>query len=368
VYINGHRPFDIRVLHPGFFRRIIGNAQLGLGESYMDGWWECDAIAEMTRRFMVAGLHKPEPLRNMRYLGEYLSVKLNGIGRLSKAFEVGRKHYDLGNDLFRATLDRRMIYSCAYWKGAVTLDQAQENKLDLVCRKLALKPGMTVLEIGCGWGGWAKYAAQKYGVRVVGLTVSSEQAKLARAECAGLPVEVRLEDYRSARGQYDRVISIGMLEHVGHDYYRKFMSVAHRCLKDDGLFLLHSIMGYEPVVGTTEAAWLNKYIFPNAELPSLAQILKASEGLFMVEALHRFGSDYDRTLQCWLANFDRNWSSLSGAYDERFRRMWRFYLQLASGIFQSRSALLWQIVFSKNGIGRLITADLDYGAEWFEAR
>jgi cyclopropane-fatty-acyl-phospholipid synthase len=366
VRINGDRSFDIRVRHPEFYKRIIGNAQLGLGESYMDGWWECDSIAEMTRRFILAGLHKSS-LRNLRYLSQYLSVKLSGIGSRGKAFEVGEKHYDLGNDLFRAMLDQRMIYSCAYWKNADTLDRAQESKLDLVCRKLALKPGMKVLEIGCGWGGWAKYAAEKYKLRVVGLTVSAEQAKLAREECAGLPVEIRLEDYRSVTGEFDRVVSIAMFEAVGHNYYREFMRVAHRCLKDDGLFLLHTIVSSEPV-GAAEAAWLNKYIFPNGELPSLAQIMKAAEGLFMVEALHRFGSDYDRTLQSWLANFDRNWPSLSSSYDERFRRMWRFYLQISSGIFQSRVALLWQIVFSKNGFRRLTTTSLDYGAEWLEAR
>jgi cyclopropane-fatty-acyl-phospholipid synthase len=366
VQINGARPFDIRVLHPGFYRRIIGNAQLGLGESYMDGWWECDDIPEMTRRFILAGLHK-DSLRNLRYLREYLTVRLSGIGRPGKAFEVGQKHYDLGNDLFRLMLDRRMIYSCAYWKDATTLDQAQENKLDLICRKLNLQPGMTVLEIGCGWGGWARYAAEKYGVRVTCLTVSAEQAKLAREHCAGLPVEIRLEDYRAATGQYDRVVSIAMFEAVGHAYYREFMRVAHRCLKDDGLFLLHSIVGSEPV-GAQQAAWLNKYIFPNGELPSLAQIVQASEGLFMVEALHRFGADYDRTLQCWLENFDHHWPTLSSSYDERFRRMWRFYLQISAGIFKSRVALLWHVVFSKNGLGKQCTTDLDHGAAWFEAR
>jgi cyclopropane-fatty-acyl-phospholipid synthase len=366
IQINGSRPFDVRVLQPGFYSRIIADAQLGLGESYMDGWWECDAIDEMTRRFIAAGLHKTS-LKNLRYAGEFLLAKMGGIGRKSKAFEVGEKHYDLGNDLFRVMLDSRMIYSCAYWKGSRTLEDAQENKLDLVCRKVGLKPGLRVLEIGCGWGGWAKYAAEKYGVEVVGVTVSKQQCEFARKSCSGLPVEVRLQDYRELNEKFDRVVSIAMFEAVGQKYYRTFMKVVDRCLKDDGVFLLHTIVGNEPV-GAAEAPWLNRYIFPNGELPSLSQITRAAEGLFITEACHRLGSDYDRTLACWYDNFIRNWSQISSSYDQRFFRMWTFYLQIARGIFQSRIAHLWQIVFSKHGIRGLAAADLDRGFDFYESR
>jgi cyclopropane-fatty-acyl-phospholipid synthase len=228
---------------------------------------------------------------------------------------------------------------------------------------------MKVLEIGCGWGGWAKFAAENYGAEVVGLTVSKEQKAYAEKVCAGLPVEFRLQDYREATGQYDRVVSIAMFEAVGHNYYRTFMEVVNRSLKNDGLFFLHSIVGNEHV-GAAEAAWLNKYIFPNGELPALAQIMKSAEGLFIVEALHHLQTDYERTLAAWHDQFVSNWPSLSNSsnsYDERFFRMWKLYLQMSGGIFRSRIAHLWQCVFSKNGIpGNGSPIHYDFGS--YEAR
>ncbi|MDX2180589.1 MAG: cyclopropane fatty acyl phospholipid synthase [Bryobacteraceae bacterium] len=357
IRIDGPRPFDVRVNNPAFYRRIIRDGQLGLGEAYMDGWWDCDALDEMTSRFIQANLHK-ETVKSFKALLYFLEVRLSGLGKASKAFEVGEAHYDLGNDLFRIMLDPLMVYSCAYWNNAATLEEAQIAKLDLICRKIALKPGMKVLEIGCGWGGWAKYSAEKYGVEVVGLTVSKEQAALARERCAGLPVEIQLQDYRDAQGKYDRIVSIAMFEAVGHKYYRTFMEVAERCLKDDGLFFLHSIVGNEPV-GAAEAPWLNKYIFPNGELPSLAQIMTAAEGLFVVEGAHHFANDYDRTLAAWQENFRRNWPQISDKYDQRFYRMWELYLAMARGIFQARIAHIWHIVFSKNGLARNRRPEMD---------
>jgi len=348
IRIDGDRPFDIRVHNDDFYARVIRDGQLGIGEAYMDGWWDCDAIDVMTSRFIQANLHKQVDA-SLKLLYYVIKTKLSGIGKKSKAFEVGEHHYDLGNDLFKMMLDRRMVYSCAYWKDAATLDEAQENKLDLVCRKIGLKPGMRVLEIGCGWGGWARFAAENYGVEVVGLTVSKEQIQHAREYCAGLPVEFRLQDYREVNEKFDRVVSIAMFEAVGHNYFRTFMEVVDRCLSDEGLFLLHTIVGTEPV-GPAQSPWLNKYIFPNGELPSLAQIAKSVEGLFIVEAFHHFGTDYDRTLKAWHENFLNGWHTIESAYGPRFFRMWNFYLQMARGIFQARLAHLWHVVFSKNGI------------------
>ena len=365
IRIDGDRPHDITVHNEDFYRRVLRDGQLGMGESYMEGWWDCDAVDEMSTRFIRAKLHKDSYV-DLRFLLYFLKVRLSGIGRKSKAYEVGRRHYDLGNDLFANMLDSRMIYSCAYWKGANSLDQAQENKLDIVCRKLGLQPGMRVLEIGCGWGGWARYAAETYGVEVVGVTVSKEQKAFADRYCSGLPIEIRLEDYRQAREQFDRVVSIAMFEAVGHKYFRTFMEVADRCLKDDGLFLLHSIVGNEPI-GAAQSRWLNEYIFPNGELPSLAQITKSVEGLFIVEAAHRFGDDYERTLQVWHENFVRNWTNIRDSYDQRFFRMWTLYLLISQGIFRSRIAHVWQFVFAKEGY--LGTAqEMERRREFCEAR
>jgi len=245
-------------------------------------------------------------------------------------------------------LDKGMNYSCGYWQKAKTLDDAQEAKLDLICRKVNLSPGMAVLDIGCGWGGFARYAAENYQANVTGITVSSKQVKWARDYCHDLPVTILLQDYRDQKGTFDRIISIGMFEHVGVKNYRKYMKVVHRCLKSDGLFLLHTIGGNRSV-GTCDP-WLTKYIFPNAMLPSARQITSAAEGLFVLEDWHSFGPHYDTTLMAWHDNFTWGWEQLSPGYDERFYRMWTYYILCCAGSFRARDNQLWQIVFSKKGV------------------
>ncbi len=366
IKINGNRPFDIQVHNEGFYRRVLRDGQLGIGESYMDGWWDCEAIDEMTSRFIRADLLE-DTSKNIKFILNYLRVKLTDIGKVSKAFEVGEKHYDLGNELFEKMLDKRMVYSCGYWKNATNLDEAQEHKLDLICRKIGLKPNMTVLEIGCGWGSWAKYAAEKYGVSVVGVTISEEQAKYAREYCKGLPVEIRVADYRTLNEEFDRVVSIAMFEAVGHKYFRTFMEVVDRCLKPDGLFFLHTIVGRIPI-GPAESTWLNKYIFPNGELPTLMQLSKAVEGIFVEEAYHHLIGDYEKTLHEWYNNFVANWDSLKGDYDERFYRMWVFYLKISCGIFQSRLIHLWQFVYSKDGLTGNLEGFINQYKDDFESR
>jgi cyclopropane-fatty-acyl-phospholipid synthase len=276
-----------------------------------------------------------------------LQSKLMNMQAPSRAFEVGEQHYDLGNDLYRAMLDKRLNYTCAYWKNAANLDEAQEAKLDLVCRKIGLKPGMHVLELGCGWGSFAKYAAEKYGAHVLGVTVSKEQVALGMEWCKGLPVELRLQDYRTVEGKYDAVISIGIMEHVGYKNYRTYMQVVDRCLKEDGIAFVHTIGGNDS--WTTGDAWLTKYIFPNGMLPSIAQLGTAMEGLFVMEDWHNFGPHYDKTLLAWHANFEQAWPELKGKYSERFHRMWRYYLLSCAGGFRSRAMELWQVVFTRFG-------------------
>ncbi|MBU4141897.1 cyclopropane fatty acyl phospholipid synthase, partial [Patescibacteria group bacterium] len=266
----------------------------------------------------------------------------------SRAFLIGEKHYDLGNALYQNMLDERMIYSCGYWKNAKTLNEAQEAKLDLVCRKIGLKEGMKVLDIGCGWGGFAKYAAEKYKARVVGVTVSKEQADLARRVCEGLPVEIRLQDYRDISGKFDGIVSIGMFEHVGYKNYQTYMKVARDCLKDNGLFLLHTI-GRNVARAATDP-WINKYIFPDSVIPSTEKIISAAKGLFVLEDWHNFGVDYDKTLMAWHRNFKNNWDKIKHIYDQRFYRMWSYYLLACAASFRVRKNQVWQIVFSKNGV------------------
>lgn len=244
-------------------------------------------------------------------------------------------------------LDKRLNYTSAYWRDASNLDQAQEAKLDLVCRKIGLQPGMTVLELGCGWGSFAKYAAEKHGVDVLGVTVSAEQVELGMELCRGLPVELRLQDYRDVEGEYDRVISIGVMEHVGYKNYRTYMEVVNRTLKPGGIGFFHTIGKNTSDVATN--AWTEKYIFPNGMLPSIAQMAAAMEGLFVVEDWHNFGPDYDPTLMAWHVNFERAWPELKDRYGERFYRMWRYYLLSSAGGFRSRKTQLWQVVFTRIG-------------------
>ncbi|WP_322493874.1 cyclopropane fatty acyl phospholipid synthase [Chloroflexus sp.] len=347
ITVNGSQPWDIQVHNERLYLRCLLRGSLGLGEAYMDGWWDCAAIDEFICRLLQA--QAPAQVGWLINLPLWFDSRWNNRQRGRGAFVIGQRHYDIGNDLYAAMLDRRMIYSCAYWdSGARTLDEAQEAKLDLIARKLDLQPGMRVLDIGCGWGGTAQYLAERYGVHVVGITVSREQATLAQECCRGLPVEIRLEDYRQTRGRFDRIISVGMFEHVGYRNYRTFMQTARRLLADDGLMLLHTI-------GTNVAyqgrdAWIERYIFPNSMLPSPRLLAAAFEGAFVLEDWHNFGINYVATLKAWHANFERAWPQLAHRYDERFYRMWRFYLLMSAGSFMARASQLWQLVLSPRGV------------------
>nr|WP_217994456.1 cyclopropane fatty acyl phospholipid synthase [Halomonas jeotgali] len=347
IRINGDRPRDIQLHAPGVIESALSRANLGLGESYMRGDWEAEALDEFFHCLMSARLNRRVKPAQLVY--HALRARLVNLQNIRRAWQVGREHYDLGNEFYAAMLDSRMTYTCGYWKNAANLDEAQAAKLDLVCRKLGLKPGMRVLDIGCGWGSFMAYAAEHYGVECVGLTVSTEQAEFGkRLMKQGLPVEFRLKDYREEHETFDRVVSIGMFEHVGRKNYREFMTVAHRCLKDDGLFLLHTIG--KNVASTPPDPWIDKYIFPNGEIPSFNRIAEATNGLFVLEDVHNFGADYDRTLMAWYENFCAHWPAFREQYGETFYRMWRYYLLSCAGAFRARELQLWQLVLSKNGV------------------
>lgn len=347
VAISGPRAWDIRVHNPALFKRILQEGSLGFGESYMDGWWECERLDMLFTRILQAGVDERLP-KSLSDIARIAYARLFNRQSRKRAWQVGKEHYDIGNDLFRAMLDPYMQYSCGYWKEAQTLEQAQQAKLRMICEKLQLKPGMTLLDIGCGWGGLAQFAAQNYGVSVHGVTISAEQQKLAQERCAGLDVEILLQDYRDLDRQFDRIVSVGMFEHVGPKNYETYFSVAARNLKPDGLFLLHTIGSNQTDLNVD--AWIDKYIFPNGCLPSVRHIAEASEGRFVMEDWHNFGADYDRTLMAWLENFKRAWPDLMGGYSERFERMFTYYLNACAGAFRSRNIQLWQVLFSPAGV------------------
>ncbi len=347
ISINGTQDYDIQVRSEHFYERVLRNGSLGLGESYMDGFWECDRLDEFFSRLIPTAPEK-KLKKNWKAISYYLSSAIINKCSKSRAFQVGERHYDIGNELYQNMLDKRMIYSCAYWKDADNLDDAQEAKLDLICRKLHLKEGARILDIGCGWGSFVKYAAEKYNITAVGITVSKEQAELAREICKGLPVEIRLQDYRELQEKFDYIVSVGMFEHVGHKNHKNYMKIADSCLYDEGLFLLHTIVNNESMIACDP--WMDKYIFPNSLIPSIKQITSAIEGLFIIEDLHNFGYYYYMTLIAWFRNFDKNWGKIKHKYDERFYRMWKYYLLSSAGSFKCRSIQLFQLVLSKKGL------------------
>ncbi|GAA0834264.1 cyclopropane fatty acyl phospholipid synthase [Marinomonas arenicola] len=355
IKLNGNRSWDLIINDESIYEKILTGGSLAFGEAYMDGLWECEDIAEMISRLLSSDVES--------MLGSLQKISLGlkvGAGKLKKAFNLQSierakrdvsYHYDIGNELYSYMLDKRMTYTCAYWKDSDNLDDAQEAKLDLLCRKLGLKKGMRVLDIGCGWGSFMVYAAQNYGVICDGLTLSQEQANYGKELIKNqeLPINFILEDYREyvPELKYDRIVSVGMLEHVGPDNYREYFEKSYDMLADNGVFLVHTIGS--PTSSNKTDPWIDKYIFPNGVIPSISQIGNGINGLYNIEDLHNIGPDYDKTLCSWHENFEKNWEFLNSTYDERFYRMWRYYLLSCAAAFRSRNLNLWQFSLTKVG-------------------
>jgi cyclopropane-fatty-acyl-phospholipid synthase len=353
VEINGPRPWDIQVHDDRFFARALEGGGLGLGESYVDDWWDCKALDEFVARALRSRLQRLLSGNRRRPLAA-ASAWLRHLQPVSPSRQPAGTCYNIGNDVFEKMLGPTMMYSCAWWPDAGTLDEAQEAKLDLVCRKLDLRSSDRVLDIGCGWGAFACYAARRFGCKVAGVTISQPQAEYARNVCAGLPVTILLEDYRSPRigrdGRFTKIVSMGMFEQVGRKNYRVFFDIARRLLPPDGLFLLHTMGASGSGRGDS---WMRKYISPDVELPLAEHLPQAAAALFRIEDWHSFGADYDRTLMAWWRNFDANIGSGGLLSDRRFCRTWRYHLLGLAGAFRSRVANdLWQVLFSPAGSAR----------------
>lgn len=358
VEIGGKRPWDIQVLGDEFYSRLFKDGDVGFGEAYMDGLWECDRIDIFTEKFLKSKLYD-KASKDPKMLLTALRHMLFNPQTKKGSKKVAVEHYDIGNNLYELMLDKDLSYSCGYWKHAKNLDEAQEHKLEMICQKLKLQPGMRLLDIGCGFGAMARHAAKYHGAHVVGVTLSIEQAKLARQRCEGLPVEIRVQDYRDVHEEFDRAVSIGMFEHVGYKNYDTYMRIVHRNLKKEGLFLLHTIgCNVSQVTGNR---WMMKYIFPNSMLPSIKQIGESIEKKFVMEDWHNFGPDYALTLEAWYKNFNDNWPMIKEAYGERFRRMWNFYLMTCIGGFRARHLQLWQVTLSKGALEGYPVRDLVQG-------
>jgi cyclopropane-fatty-acyl-phospholipid synthase len=312
----------------------------------MEGQWDSEHLDEFFHRLLKTGM--TDDVKPMRLVFYALMAKFMNRQNVKRSKTVGEVHYDLGNEFYSKMLDSRMTYTCGYWENATSLEEAQAAKLDLICRKLQLKPGMRVLDIGCGWGSFMSYAAEHYGVEAVGVSISKEQIAWAQERYKGLPLEFRFQDYRELNESFDAIASVGMFEHVGRKNHREYMELAHRCLKPGGLFLLHTIGKNQR--NSYPDPWIDKYIFPNGDLPSIGQMGDAMDGLFVVEDLHNFGADYDKTLMAWHDNFMKAWPQFEAQLGQRFFRMWRYYLLSCAGAFRARDIQLWQWVLSKGGV------------------
>jgi cyclopropane-fatty-acyl-phospholipid synthase len=348
IAVNGVRPWDIRVHDDRFYQRVLRDKNLGLGEAYMEGWWDCSRPDEMIYRLLCSDIVE-KSRKSLQYLVRFLPAILLNLQSRSRAPVVARRHYDLDNELFFSFLDPYHQYSCGYFENTDNLAEAQQNKLALLCAKLNLDASDHVLDIGCGWGGFAKYAAERFGCRVTAVNISQEQLRYARDFCKGLPVYFEDRDYRAIEGKFDKIVSVGMFEHVGRKNYHTFMKVVHRCLKDDGIFLLQTIGNNKSRTGCDP--WITRYIFPNGMLPSTTQIGKAAERLFVIEDWHNLGPHYDKTLVAWNHNFQQAWPKLKNRYDTKFKHMWEYYLLSCAGAFRARNIQLWQIVMTRYGAG-----------------
>ncbi len=333
-------------------RRIQRDGIFGLGETYEQGLWSTDHLDEYMDQVFTAPPPRLSPFVWSRLILGALDKRIFNRQAGRGAFNIGEKHYDLGNDLFHSMLDTSMSYTSGYWASADTLEQAQEAKLDLICRKLNLQPGQHILDIGCGWGNFAEHAARNYGTRVTGVTVSKEQAEFARKRCENLPVDIRLQDYREVDELFDHVVSIEMIEAVGRKNLPNYYSVVDRCLSEGGLFALQVISG-NTLTRTSDRRldqyilWLVRNIFPDGYLPRADELVPPRKTALRIVDWHRYDDDYNQTLLAWAARFNENWSQIADQYDERFYRRWNFYLHGCAAMFRAQLIDVNQLVYTK---------------------
>lgn len=345
VRIDGDRPWDLRIHDARVYARVLTQWSLGAGEAYVDGDWDCDRLDLLFERLTRAELDRtaPPPAK-VKLMVESLRQRVFSLQPAERTQAAGRPCLSVGDDVYEAMLDSRMVYSCAFWEHAKDLEQAQIDKLEMICRKLELRPGQTLLDLDCGWGGLARFAAEYFGVRVTG--VANSQAQLAAAEkrCRGLPVKLLAQSERPVEGRFDKIVSVGQFEQVGPRNYATYFDAARRLLKPEGLFLLHTIGVDRPSPHTDP--WMERHVFPDGKLPAASELSGALEGRFIIEDWHNFGADQDRTLMAWAERFEAAWPRLAKRYDEGFRRMFRYYLLSCAGFFRSRRGQVWQLVLS----------------------
>ena len=342
-------------------RQLFSKGFLGFGEAYVEGDLEVEGdLQELLRLGLIVQFE--EKAFSLWQKMRLLAFRLKTMDTIGKARGNIAYHYDLTQEFYSLFLDESLTYSCGYFKNEDdSLDEAQRNKYDHIARKLMLSPADTLVDIGCGWGGMLLGSARKYGIRGVGVTLSSNQNRYCsqRIEELGLGelIEVRLQDYRLLSGQFDKFVSIGMFEHVGKEFIPVYMRKVAGLLKNGGVGLLHTIS--KDVESTTDA-WILRYIFPGGYIPSLSETIRemGRAGLCVLE-VEGLRLHYGRTLDCWIANFERNIGKIREMFNERFVRMWRLYLNASSAGFKYNGTRLYQILFSK-GLNNGLSMVRDY--------
>ncbi len=339
IEIGGSRPGDIAINDERVFRDFILRGSLGAGESYMRGWWDARNLDVFFEKAIRGGMDRK--LGSLGYFLYEVQARLLNMQSKGRAKMVGETHYDLDPDMYEAMLGPTMAYTSGIWEEVETLDAAQNAKLERISKYLAITPGMKILDIGCGWGTFLKYAGER-GAKVHGITISTPQAKYARNFTKGLPVSVEVEDYRDITSSYDAVVSIEMIEAVGHKNTRRYFECVRKVLPKGGRFMLQAIVGER--TEATADPWLHKYIFPNGVLPSFSLIAKDIEGLFSMVDVKDFGLSYDKTLMAWMGNFEKAWPKFETRHGEKFHRMWTYYLMLCAGSFRAKKNTVMQIL------------------------
>ena len=358
VTIGGSEPWDIQVNNDLFYTRTL-RGSLGFGEAYMDGHWDVESIDALFRRIIRKEVtRKPMVLANRAMLEA--RARLTNLQTRIGARAIAETHYDLDHRLYEFILGPYNQYTCCFFNQASSLEEAEVEKLEMVCNKLDLREGERVLDIGCGWGGFAKYAAETRGCRVSGISISREQIAYAREYTAGLPVEIVECDYRDLPKRFeaehfDKAVIIGMIEHVGYKNYRRIFEIVSRMLKNQGLFLLHTI-GNSRMTRVVDP-WIEKYIFRNSMAPAMAQLARSLEGLWVVQDWENYGHYYAPTLAHWQARFEQNWEQIKALpvknrFDERFRRMFNYYFLSCKAGFETEYIYLWHLLMSKQGHGK----------------
>jgi cyclopropane-fatty-acyl-phospholipid synthase len=348
--------FTLHLTNPKALYALVTNPNLAFGDLYSSGRLQVEGNLPDLMEALYRSVHQARQKwpKWLEALWRNHNPRSTGI---SEAKENIHHHYDLGNEFYQLWLDSaEMQYTCAYYESPdLTLEQAQLAKLEHVCRKLRLKPGMTVVEAGCGWGGLARYMARNYGVKVHSYNISKEQLAYAREQARkqGLDdlVEYVEDDYRNISGQYDAFVSIGMLEHVGKENYQTLAELIKRSLKPDGIALLHSIGRNRPMLMNT---WIEKRIFPGAYPPSIGEFMQICEhGDFSVLDVENLRLHYAQTLSHWMARFHENEDKVTAMYDNHFTRAWRLYLAGSIAAFRVGSLQLFQVVFSHGDNNKL---------------